>query len=119
MSFYYNKVANNTSCPENCKYISYSVETEYLKCECGLDSAEISTLDFNHIIGSNTYKSFYSSLKYSNYKVMRCYNFVFNFKIFRHNTGSILILILFIIYIIFILVILIIIFRLFIFIIVL
>ena len=71
MSFYYNKVANNTACPQNCKYISYSVETQYLKCECGLNNADISTLDFNHIIGSNTYKSFYSSLKYSNYKVMR------------------------------------------------
>ena len=32
---------------------------------------------------------------------MRCYNLVFNFKIFCHNYGSILILILFIIYIIF------------------
>jgi len=101
MSFYYNKVANNTACPQNCKYISYSVETQYLKCECGLNNADISTLDFNHIIGSNTYKSFYSSLKYSNYKVMKCHNLVFNFKIFKHNAGSILILILFIIYIIF------------------
>ena len=102
MSFYYNKVANYTTCPENCKYISYSVETEYLKCECGINNNDISTFDFNHIIGKNTYKSFYSTLKYSNYKVMRCYNLVFNFKIFLHNAGGILTLVLFIIYLIFI-----------------
>ena len=102
MSFYYNKVANYTACPINCKYISYSVETKYLKCECGINDADISTFDLNHIIDKNTYKSFYSTLKYSNYKVMRCYNLVFDFKIFCHNAGSILTLILFIIYIIFI-----------------
>ena len=49
MSFYYNKVANYTACPINCKYISYSVETKYLKCECGINDADISTFDFNHI----------------------------------------------------------------------
>ena len=102
MSFYYNKVVNYTTCPENCKYISYSIETEYLKCECGINNNDISTFDFNHIIGKNTYKSFYSTLRYSNYKVMRCYNLVFNFEIFCHNAGSILNLILLVIYIIFI-----------------
>ena len=101
MSFYYSKVLNNTSCPDNCIYISYSSETDYLKCECGINNVEISTFDINNIITSNSYKSFYSTLKYSNYKVMICYNLVFNFKIFLHNAGSILILILFILFIIF------------------
>jgi len=88
-----------TTCPENCVFISYSVETKYLKCECNINNNDITTLDLKHIIGSNSYKSFYSSLKYSNYKVMICYNLVFNFKIFCHNYGSIIILLLFIIYI--------------------
>ena len=34
--------------------------------------------------------SFYSSLKLSNYKVVICYNLVFNFKVFCHNYGSII-----------------------------
>ena len=104
VSFYQNKVQNLTTCPDNCKFISYSIETKYLKCECGINDADISTLDFNNIIGSNTYKSFYSTLKYSNYKVMICYNLVFNFKIFCHNYGSIMTLVLFIIYLCFIIV---------------
>ena len=99
VSFYHNKVENMTTCPENCVFISYSVETKYLKCECNINNNDITTLDLKHIIGSNSYKSFYSSLKYSNYKVMICYNLVFNFKIFCHNYGSIIILLLFIIYI--------------------
>ena len=99
MSFYYNKVVNYTTCPENCKYISYSIETEYLNCECGINNNDKSSFDFNQIIEKKTYTNFYSTLKYSNYKVMRCYNLVFDFKIFCTNTGSILTLVLFIIYI--------------------
>ena len=45
--------------------------------------------------------SFLSALKNSNYKVMICYNLVFNFKIFCHNYGSILSLLCFIAYVLF------------------
>ena len=98
ISFYFNTVVNFTTCPDNCQFISYSTETQNLKCECGIIDEDISTLDLNHINSKNTYKSFYSALKYSNYKVMICYNLVFNFKIFCQNIGSILTLILFIFY---------------------
>ena len=54
-----------------------------------------------HISKENIYLSFLSTFKSSNYKVMRCYNLVFNFKIFCHNYGSILSLICFIAYILF------------------
>ena len=101
VSFYFNKVANKTTCPEKCKFLSYNEETQNLKCECGVMSADIETIDVNNIVGKNTYKSFYSTLKYSNYKVMRCYNLVFNFSIFKTNIGSILTLILLIISVIF------------------
>ena len=81
--------------------MSYSIETKYLKCECQIKNTDIVTLDAAHISGDNVAKSFYSTLKYSNWKVMICYNLVFNFKIFCHNYGSILSLILFIIYLLF------------------
>ena len=81
--------------------MSYSTETKYLKCECKINTTDIVTLDVAHISGDNVAKSFYSTLKYSNWKVMICYNLVFNFKIFCHNYGSILSLILFIIYLLF------------------
>ena len=38
-------------------------------------------------------------MKSTNYKVMICYNLVFNFKIFCHNYGSIITLILFVVYV--------------------
>ena len=59
------------------------------------------TLDAKHISGKNIYMSFLSALKNSNYKVMICYNLVFNFKIFCHNYGSILSLLCFIAYVLF------------------
>ncbi len=66
-----------------------------------MNSSGIVTLDLDHISATNAYESLLSTLKNSNYKVMRCYNLVFNFKIFCHNYGSIITLIFFIIYVIF------------------
>ena len=76
------------------------MDNKYIKCECGVNSTYV-TLDIKHISGENIYQSFLSPLKSSNYKVMRCYNLVFNLKIFRHNIGSILSLLCFICYIFF------------------
>ena len=101
ISYYYNKVYNDTTCPQNCNFMSYSTETKYLKCECSSNVTDIVTLDVDNLNKENVYKSFYSTLKYSNWKVMLCYKLVFNFKIFCHNYGSILTLILFIIYLLF------------------
>jgi hypothetical protein len=58
-------------------------------------------LDYHHLNSDNVKESLLSSLKNSNYKVMRCYNLVFNFKIFVHNYGSIITLIFFVIYLLF------------------
>ena len=71
-----------------------------MKCECEINSTYV-TLDVKHISGENIYLSFLSALKSTNYKVMICYNLVFNFKIFCHNYGSILTLIFFIVYVLF------------------
>ena len=98
--FVYSSVVNETICPENCDYSTYSLDNKYIKCECEVNSTYI-TLDAKHISGENIYLSFLSALKSSNYKVMICYNLVFNFKIFCHNYGSILSLLCFIAYIIF------------------
>ena len=101
VSYYYNKVYNDTTCPQNCNFMSYSTETKYLKCECTSNATDIVTLDVNNLNTDNVYKSFYSTLKYSNWKVMLCYKLVFNYKIFCHNYGSILTLILFLTYLAF------------------
>ena len=98
--FVYNTIMNESGCLGDCEYVSYSLDTKYMKCECPPNNT-YTTLNIKHISGENIYMSFMSVFKSTNYKVMTCYNLVFNFKIFCHNYGSILSLILFCVYIIF------------------
>ena len=86
-------------CPEGCNYTAYSADNRYIKCECGTNNTDIVTLDLDNLSADNAYKSFLSTMKSTNYKVMICYNLVFNFKIFCHNYGSILTLIIFLAYV--------------------
>ena len=88
--YYYSPIVNETSCQGNCHYQSYSLDTKYLICECDVSNDGIVTLDVKHFNEKNVAYSFYSSLKLSNYKVVICYNLVFNFKVFCQNYGSIL-----------------------------
>ena len=86
------------TCPSGCEMSSYSLDTKYMTCECDVNNNGIVELDVHHISAKNIESSFLSTFKNTNYKVMRCYNLVFNFKIFCHNYGSIITLILFLIY---------------------
>ena len=99
--YIYSTITNETQCPSGCSMSSYSLDSKYITCECNANDTGIVALDLNHISGQNILNSVLSTLKNSNYKVMRCYNLVFNFKIFCHNYGSIITLILFVIYVIF------------------
>ena len=98
--FVYSTLTDDNLCAENCEYVSYSLDSKYMKCECPVNNT-YTTLDVKHISGDNIYMSFMSVFKSTNYKVMICYNLVFNFKIFCHNFGSILSLICFIVYLLF------------------
>ena len=97
--FIFSPIAEQMVCQNNCVYSSYSLDTNYIKCECG-NNMEMVTLDIKHLSKENILQSFLSTFVSTNYKVMRCYNLVFNFKIFCKNIGSIITLIFFIIYII-------------------
>ena len=98
--FVYSTLTNETNCYDNCKYVSYSLDNKYMRCECPVNET-YTTLDVKHLSGKNIALSFLSVFKSTNYKVMMCYNLVFNFKIFCHNYGSILALICFGAYLIF------------------
>ena len=95
---YYYSSLNTIVCPDGCGTSSYSLDTRYLKCDCPVDEDDI-TLDIKHMSGENVEQSFKSTLKNSNWKVMICYNLVFDKDVFAHNAGSILCLIFFIIYV--------------------
>ena len=99
--YIYSTIESEMSCPSGCQRSSYSLDDKYITCECDSNDNGIVPLDVHHLSGKNVLNSVLSTLKNSNYKVMRCYNLVFNFKIFCHNYGSIITLIFFIIYVVF------------------
>ena len=99
--FIYNSLVNASVCPAGCNYTELIIDKKYIKCECDTNTIGIETLNLQHLSGENIANSMLGALKSTNWKVMRCYNLVFNFKIFCHNFGSILILILFIAYVVF------------------
>ena len=89
---YYLKYNNNTQCQANCQYDDYLSDLGYLKCECGVGNEDIETEHFDKFKNKVIYESFYDILKNSNYKVVKCYNLIFNKKIFLKNYGSMLVL---------------------------
>ena len=78
-------------CQKDCEYSDYLPESKYLKCKCNAPNEEkIETKDPEKLTGKAVSKSFYDVLKYSNYKVLYCYNLVFRKVTIKENLGSIL-----------------------------
>ena len=100
IDFYFNN--EETQCQPTCQFSDYSVETEDLKCECDIISDEINDEKPTKEIGSKSiYKSFYDVLKFSNYKVLKCYISAFSKTIFKNNKGNTISLAFFLIYLVF------------------
>ena len=89
---------NESTCQVNCQYSEYFTETKYLKCECSAVTEEITTVDMDKFNGKMIFESFYEVLKYSNYKVLKCYKLVFNNNVISKNIGSIIVIIYFALY---------------------
>ena len=94
--FYYN---NDTRCQSNCEYSEYSTFTQYLKCQCNVETQNIDVKEPEKFTGKTIVTSFYSVLKYSNYKVLKCFKLVFCSKGISKNYGSVIVIILFLLYI--------------------
>ena len=93
--------ANETGCQANCEYSDYLLDSGLLKCECNISNEEIDIKNPNKFEGLILITSFYEILKYSNYKVLKCYNLVLTTKVLIDNKGSIVVIIYFLIYFIF------------------
>ena len=100
IDYYYNN--DETRCQSNCNFSDYLIESKYLKCKCDDSNSEINTKDSQKFNTEIIYKSFYDVLKFSNYKVLKCYKLAFTRHSLTKNIGSIIILIFIFIYIIFI-----------------
>ena len=99
ISFYYNN--NETICQSNCKFSNYSIDSQYLKCDCDTSNSQIITRDIDKFTPKTIYQSFGDTLKFSNYKIISCYKLPFRINSITTNIGSIIAIIFFIIYIIF------------------
>ena len=98
-----NYIYNNegTSCQSNCKFSDYLIESQYMKCDCDIKNSEINIQKSKEFSADSIYKSFFNVLKYSNYKVLKCYKLVFKIKNLIHNIGSFFAIAFFLIYLIF------------------
>ena len=98
INYYFNN--EETQCQPNCEFSDFSMESQNLKCECNIENGIINFEESKTADSKSIYKSFYDVLKYSNYKVLKCYKLVFSSTIFKSNKGNIISLIFFAIYII-------------------
>ena len=102
INYYYSKIINETTCPNDCELLLYLADDNYLKCKCKINNQEINT---ENSVNLNSYKNynylFKDDYKYTSYKTMKCYNLVFDSETFGKNAGSILVLLFFIAYLAF------------------
>ena len=91
----------DAKCQGNCRFSNYIVGTNYINCTCDAEMKEEEKIEEKRIdkMDAKTFgESFYYVLKYSNYKIMKCYKLVFVKDVFKKNKGGIIIFILFILY---------------------
>ena len=93
--------SNERTCQEGCQFSEYSFETKNLKCECSPVSNEIITVNMEQFTGKMFLKNFYDVLKYSNYRIIKCYNLIFNINVISKNIGSIIVIVYFVLYLVF------------------
>ena len=82
----------DSQCQQNCQFSSYLANSLYMNCTCNAinDNNKIDDKKFN---GKILYESFYDVLKYSNFRILKCYKLVFSKNIFPKNYGSTIVLI--------------------------
>ena len=97
INYYFNN--EETQCQFNCRFSEYSLEKHFLKCECDFEDNEIN-FENSNFNSKYIYESFYNVLKFSNYKVLKCYNLTFNLNIFKNNEGNKIAIIFFVFYLI-------------------
>ena len=99
VDYYYNN--DETLCQSNCQFSNYSMETQLLKCECDTSNSEIDLKEVKKFTPKSIYESFYETLKFSNYKVLKCHNLAFALKSITSNKGGIMTIVYFCLYLVF------------------
>ena len=98
-----NYIYNNkdSQCQSNCQFSSYLKNSLYLNCTCEAGSDNVDNKkEEDKFSGKKLYESFFDVLKYSNFKIIKCYNLVLSKNVVSKNFGSIIIMVNFSIYLI-------------------
>ena len=97
--------ANISMCQTGCEFESYSSTTKKAKCNCDAQTntteTDLSKINFS---SSSLASSFISTLKNSNFLVLKCYKLALNLKNILKNIGRIIMTILYFFYIIIVLI---------------
>ena len=102
----YSKYGNISLCQKDCKYDYYNDTSKKVKCDCDVQNKDMNLdLDLSDFQTNEILSSFYDTLSYSNFQVLKCFTLAFDFNNFFKNIGRIImtfilliIIILFIIY---------------------
>ena len=85
----YNNNANISMCQNGCTFQFYNLTTKKAKCDCSVQKLEIITdttkINFDKNVLVN---SFFSTLKNSNFLILKCYKLVFSKEGQTYNIGS-------------------------------
>ncbi len=88
----YSQNVNISLCQSDCEVVSYNSTNRKAKCSCSPQTNDIET---ETVSSNNKFDikdisdSFFTTLKYSNFLVLKCYKLAFDFKDFGKNIGRI------------------------------
>ena len=88
----YSASGNITMCQTGCIFESYNKTTKKAKCNCDIQNGptETNTANINFQKDNSIGRSFLTTLKNSNFLVMKCFKLVFDFSNFFKNKGRII-----------------------------
>jgi len=101
LSYFYSKVVNISTCPKDCEYSTFYIETKSLSCQCKVNENSIDTDNINNNFDLSVYFPALNGFKYTTYKTLKCYKLIFDIKYFKNNIGSIIVIVLIFFYLIF------------------
>ena len=75
-------------CEDTCEYKSFDINTSKVNCKCTIKQDINSNIYETKFSPNTLLNNFFDFDKYTNYKVLKCYNMVFNFERIKINKGS-------------------------------
>ena len=84
----YSNIKGYTICQNNCSFLYYNSTIKKSKCDCKVQIEETITDQQFINFKNELFGSFYTTLKYSNFLVLKCFKLTFSIKGQTYNIGS-------------------------------